>query len=177
MSIADLILALEHQGQLRRFLPPRTRLPAVRRLYLAVPAMKDFDDPHSAANYFSGRSFVEGALTRWVLGGRVWAVERRKKREGGFLKRLEPPPNDVWEVKVTEPRPQVRLFGRFAEADTLILTKFHLRDSLKEKGSSQWGAAMTECDNLWSALFPRIPIYSKSTISDYVTRNCDDYPI
>jgi hypothetical protein len=91
------------------------------------------------------------------------------------LKRLDPPPIEIWEVKVVEPRPQVRLFGRFADRDLLILTKFHLRDKLGDKGSRQWDAAMKECEDTWDAL--GLPLYSKSLIRDYVSGNCDDYPI
>jgi hypothetical protein len=94
-----------------------------RRLYLTSSAMRDFDDPTSAVNMLDGNGFVAAAMTRWVSGGRVYG----NKRRGLFLDRLSGPPPEIWEIRITEPIVQARLFGRFAEPDTLILTKFHTK--------------------------------------------------
>ncbi len=171
-----LIQSLEKAGELRPVLPLRTRRPAKRRAYLTKEAMKDLDDDHSPTNFFAGRHWVQAALMRWVLGDRVWRIRTRgSKWVGGFLKRLDPPPIEIWEVKVVEPKPQVRLFGRFADHDLLIFTKFHLRDKLGDRGSKQWESAMKGCEASWAAL--GLPLYSRSLIEDYVSENCDDYPV
>jgi len=172
MSIKAHIGALEGGGKLRRYVP-RGRHPPKRRLYLAGPAMKDFDDPSSAVNLLVRKGFVEAALTRWTTGGLVWG----DKKKGRFLDRLCPPPPEIWEMRVTEPTVQARLFGRFAEPDTLILTNFHTRSYLGAKGSQAWIAAMNNCAQVWDALLPNHPPFSGSTIHDYVTENCDDFPI
>jgi hypothetical protein len=178
MSIAAVIAQLEAGESIRRYMPARTRLPAKRALFLTRRAMRDFDDPHSPTNFFSNPAQIIAAMDRWVLGQRVWSVERRgQPPAGGFLKRLDPPPHEVWEVRVVEPRPQVRLVGRFAEKDTLLLTGFYLRDRLGDRGSAQWAAAMSDCDNDWNLLFPGIPSFAKATIHEYVSENCDDYAI
>src|ERR1700730_11056289 len=88
---------------------------------------------------------------------------------------LAQPPPEIWEVRVTEPKPQVRLLGRFLEPDTLILTKFHLRDQLGDKESRVWTTAMRDCHHKWTALFPGIPPFRPTTIHHYVTENCDDF--
>jgi hypothetical protein len=85
--------------------------------------MKDFDDPRSAVNLLVGKGYIAAAMTRWVSGGLVYGDNRR----GRYLDRLTSPPPEIWEIRVTEPAVQGRLFGRFAEPDTLILTKFHTR--------------------------------------------------
>jgi hypothetical protein len=69
-----------------------------------------------------GKAYIVAALDRWVLGEKIYGRKR-----GEFLDRLKPPPPDVWEIRVTVPAIQARMFGRFAEPDTLILTKFHTR--------------------------------------------------
>src|SRR5262249_501716 len=99
-----------------------------------------------------------------------------------FLKRLDPPPPEIWEIRVTEPRVHARLFGRFAEPDTLILTKFHGRGVLREKKTkgarkSEWQIVMRECESTWAKLFPGIPPFAGQDIHAYVTDNCDDFPI
>ena len=149
MSIAATIVRLEGAGKLRRY-EPRLRRPLRRRLYLAGAAMRDFDSRSSAVNTLVGKGFVEGALTRWVSGGRIYGDQNR----GLFLDKLSSPPPEVWEIRVTEPVVQARLFARFAEPDTLILTGFHTRGHLGKKGSQNWIEAMQACKECWDELFP-----------------------
>ena len=172
MSTSTTIVSLEGAGKLTRY-TPRTRHPPKRRLYLAQPALKDLTDSQSAVNILVGRGFLEASLTRWVSGGLVYGDEKR----GRFLFRLEAPPPEVWEVRVTEPTIQARLLGRFAEPDTLILTKFYTRQLLGDKGSAAWAGAMGECVSTWTGLFGSIAPFSGTTIHEYVTENCDDFPI
>lgn len=135
--------------------------------------MKDFSNPSSAVNLLVGKGFIESAFTRWVSGDLVYG----DKKMGRFLGRLLPPPPEIWEIRVTEPVVQARLFGRFAEPDTLILTNFHTRRHLGSKGSAPWTQAMANCVNSWDALFPGIPAFEGPDIHAYVTENCDDFPI
>lgn len=150
MAISDKLVALEASDELQRYEPP-TRQPAQRRLYLAAPAQRDLTDPHSAVNALTGRGFIHAALTRWTSGGLVYGDTK-----GRFLCRLSPPPQEIWEIRVSAVD-QARLFGRFAEPDTLILTKFHTRRKLGSRGSSAWVAAMRECEQTWQDLFDSPP--------------------
>jgi hypothetical protein len=172
VSIKAHIAGYEAAGKLRRYVP-RSRHAPRRRLYLASMAMKDFDDPSSAVNLLVGTGFIEAAMARWVSGGLVYGDARK----GRFLDRLCPPPPEIWELRVTEPVVQARLFGRFAEPDTLILTKFHTRQLLGNKGSEGWNQAMNHCEKIWNDLFPDIAPFCASNIHAYVTENCDDFPI
>ena len=171
MSISSNVLALEADGKLTRH-EPRKGLTSRRRLFLAAPAMKDFTDTSSAVNMLVGRGFVEASLTRWTAGGRVFG----NKRRGLFLDRLSPPPPEIWEIRVTEPVVQARLFGRFVGPNTLILTKFYTRQLLGKKGAVSWQNAMAECEETWDGLFDEPP-FSAETIGEYVSENCDDFPI
>jgi len=172
MSISVIITALEMAGRLTRF-TPRIRQPPRWRLYLAAQAVTDFNNSQSAVNLLVGRGYIVGALTRWTAGDRVYGDEKRSR----FLYRLDPPPPEVWEVRVTEPVVQARLLGRFAEPDTLILTKFYTRQLLGRYGSFDWNRAMKECEAVWQDLFGSQPAFSGTSIHDYVSENCDDFPI
>ena len=137
MSIKQRLAQLEALGELTRF-APNLRKPLKRRLFLTKEALHDFESASSATNLLCGRGYIASAMTRWVSGERVFGDKRR----GLFLDRLDPPPPEVWEIRVTAPRPQARLFGRFAEPDTLILKKFHTRPFLGDKGSTNGNRAM-----------------------------------
>jgi hypothetical protein len=135
--------------------------------------MHEFDDANSATNLLCGRGYIEAALAKWTLGERVHSDGKK----GRFLKDLEPPPPEVWEIRVTEPSVQARLVGRFAEPNTLILVKFYTRQLLGDKGSQGWKRAMENCETQWNKLFPNHAPFSGQSIGDYVTENCDDFPI
>ena len=173
ISIQATIASLEAAGKLTRFVPTG-RHPPRRRLYLTNQALKDLNDPSSAVNALVGRGYIVAALTKWTLGERVYADTRQKCR---FLCRLCPPPPEIWDIRVTEPVVQARLFGRFAGPDTLILTKFHTRGMLGDKGSPNWKSAMVACETLWTELFQTVPPFVGGSIHDYVTEKCDDFRI
>lgn len=171
MSIKVKINALVAEGGLLGY-PSRRSQASRRRLYLTALAWDDLMNSNSAVNLLGCRGYIEASLTRWISGGRVYGDTR-----GRFLFRLDPPPPEIWEVRVTEPIVQARLLGRFAEPDTLILTKFMTRPLLGKKGSTAWNSAMAECANSWGVLFGACAPFSAATIHEYVTENCDDFPI
>lgn len=177
MSIIDEIIALEARGSLVRF-EPTSRKPLKRRLFLAEDAVRALNDPSSATNQLTGKGAIMAALEKWVRGGLVHGYKDR----GMFLKRLDGPPAEIWEVKVTEPVVQSRLLGRFAYADTLVLTHFYTRQLLgprtvRGKPSRKWSEAMNKCEATWNQLFPAHPPATGRSIRDFVTENCDDFSI
>lgn len=112
------------------------------------------------------------ALDAWVTGNRMYGDTR-----GRFLFRLDPPPPEIWELRVTEPVVQVRLLCRFAEPDTLIITKMPTRGLLGKKGSQAWTTAMSDCATVWTELFGNLAPFMATDVHNYVTENCDDFPI
>jgi hypothetical protein len=172
MSITATIAGLEAAGKLMRYIPPGNRAPS-RRLFLTEQAVKDLTSPSSATVMLIGRGPLEAALARWCLKQRIVG----NKRRGTFIDRLCSPPSEIWEMRVTEANVQARLFGRFAEPDTLILTAFHTRRLLGNKGSTEWRNAMRRCEATWNSLFGSTQPFSASTIKAYVTENCDDFPL
>ena len=172
MSIRPHVVALEKSVKLKRREPPG--LPARRRLYLTEEAVRDLESADGIVNLMSLRGEVEGGLKRWVHCGRVYVDPNGNPR---FLKPLCPPPPEIWEVRFTDPRVQLRLFCRFAEPNTIIGTKFHTRKMLGSKGSRNWQEAMAACEIKWKQLFPAFDPFSAKTIREYVTENCDDFPL
>lgn len=176
ISTSNLMQHLTDNGYLFPYRPTQlVRARMKRRAFLTRSAVKELTGEQSALMILGGATaiaHIHNALTRWVTGGRVY-----RTADTHFLKDLDPPPPEIWEIRVTEPRPQFRVFGRFLERDTFIVTHFHSRSFLKEKGSAMWEQAMKECANEWVSL-PCMPDpLSGNTIGDYVGENYDDFPI
>lgn len=131
------------------------------------------DNPQSGVNMLmGGNGFIHSALTSWTVGD--W-VHNNGKDQGGFLKRLVPPPPEIWAIRVTFPQPQVRIFGRFAEQDTFIALDMHTRGFLGKKGSSQWRAASSKCATDWATLFPNQLPHQGTSAADYISENYDEF--
>jgi|SRR5579884_2959485 len=144
-----------------------------RQLYLTKALLHKLEDPSSAIASLVGSGIVRAAFSRWTLGQRVYG----DPKGGNFFKRLKAPPPEVWEIRITEPVVQARVFGRFAAPDVFVATEAHTRGMLGRKGSSSWLAACGQCVQDWQRLFPGDQPYSGTTIHHYVTGNCDDFPI
>ena len=115
-------------------------------------------------------------MSRWVLGELVHGDKKR----GLFIDRLEKPPSDVWEMRVTEPIVQARALGFFAEPDALVMMRMHTRGHLGDRHPTQrdnWDEAMDQCWAVWATLFPGEQPLSGVTIHVFVTENVDDFPL
>ena len=176
MSIDQSILNVESDGKLVRYIPQRTLHSAKRRLFMTATAHQQLASARSAINLLNLRGGIDAALTLWTVGDRVLNDGKRKPK-GGFIKRLEAPPPEIWEIRIAYPMPAIRAFGRFAEPDTLILTDFQTRATLGKKGSPAWAAAGRKCETDWISLFGNAAPHTGVRVSDYITENCDDFQL
>lgn len=173
MSVQSALKSLWNAGVLFPYKVPNTRHPSKRRLFLTKAANTARLDSDSATNILCNRGTIEAALARWVSSGQIYGDRKRR-----FITDLLPPPPEIWEIRVLDGQPkQARLLGRFPEPDTLILTSFRTRDLLGDRGSQGWDEAMNDCVAQWEALSPALPLFSANSIREYVTENCDDFPI
>jgi hypothetical protein len=58
-------------------------------------------------------------LVEFIEGGEITVSTDPAEREC-LLKRLRPPPPETWEMRVSEPLPGIRVFGRFACRNTFV---------------------------------------------------------
>ncbi|ETA72362.1 hypothetical protein MesloDRAFT_1232 [Mesorhizobium japonicum R7A] len=150
MSIKTHLNGLVTNGDLYRLeaKPPRRSL---RALYCTPAVMKELNDATSSVNYHKARADCMRVMERWVSGEPI-DVSMSGAGRGAVLARLDPPPPDSWELRVTEPSTQFRIFCQFAEQDTLIATHIRTRGTLLKtkmrtgkNRSSAWTGAMWEC--------------------------------
>lgn len=173
MSILPILLQHAAAGRLFPVVPMRKGAKAVRRAYLTETARKDLNDPNSATVMLTGRPALQAVLENWVTGGHIVAIRKRPQT----LKRLDPPPPEIWELRVTQPVHQARIFFRFAGPDCIVVTNANTRHLLGSLGSPEWAAAMSKSETEWQTLFGTEPPFSAPVISQYVSANCDDFSL
>jgi hypothetical protein len=84
---------------------------------------------------------LEAALSFFVEGGRV---------DENFLKHLDPPKYEHWEIRSRRPRPSLRVFGRFVDHDVFVATPAVARSELGGKWSPRFEHEKLVCEQYWS---------------------------
>ena len=140
-----------------RLVPPERR----RRIYISreIQEFLEGDDP-----------LAEDArvdLERFILGQLIVVALSRDHKQCRMA-RLDRPEEEVWEIRVYEADPQVRLFGRFAHRDIFVaLVGPEDRDYLEDEDFDE---IKRVCQVEWDRLFGNLnrPV-SGGDIHDYIS--------
>jgi hypothetical protein len=108
--------------------------------------------------------FVEGRLISVSLDSPYI------KPKDTYLARLDPGRDEVWEIRSRVPRPGIRVFGRFADVDHLILLNWGYRDPLGGPGSREFEIELRKCKAEWRKLFPSYDAHSGDSVHEYVSK-------
>lgn len=158
-----------HTAGALHFWTPLLPGPHVRVLYVATDLLdeirSDERDPYRMGQ-------LHRDFDRFCQGGLITIGYGRESR--CLMKPLDPRADEVWELRSRDPRPQVRVFGRFAAPDVFVATNAEYRDELGEPDltrweGNNWPAEILRCKARWRVLVPgQAPIRGDS-IHDYIT--------
>jgi hypothetical protein len=106
-------------------------------------------------------------LDRFIGGERI-AVMLFPRTRGAttYLKRLDPVRDEVWEIRSCDPKPGVRVLGRFSEPDFFIGLAWDFHENLR---GASWEPLRQSCLSQWNALFPHHAAYNGKTAHEYVS--------
>lgn len=99
------------------------------------------------------------------------AEDPYKKPKSTYMARVDPPRDEVWDIRSRDPKPGVRVLGCFCETDTFIALVWDYRALLNGPGSREWRDLIVKCKAEWRKLFHPYQPHSGSKISDYVSKN------
>ena len=170
MSIVDLIEARVTEGELIRLTPVLKGDPVKRLIYVTTDIYEYLDGAwgDEADERRAGR--LRGDLERFIKGEVVslaFAMPYNHPKTT-YLSRLDPVEDEIWEIRSIDPQPSIRVFGRFACPDLLVLTNFALRKNLGGPRSREFRDEMVRCATEWKRLFHTYPPYKGDTGHDYV---------
>jgi hypothetical protein len=175
MSIRDQVNDCCKDGRLFRLTGLLPGRPELREAYVSPDLYKlilfsDEDRWIATAQAFA--HFIEGRL--------VVLPHEEKHHRGAFMLRLrinriaKPPPPEIWEVRVTDPEPGIRVFGRFFERDAFVAFTWQDRLDLGNpytewKAREAWWAAAQRCRVRWANHFGSLKPLSGKYPNDYLT--------
>jgi hypothetical protein len=169
MIISTAIEAAKASGGLIPFIPPLTGL-SRPRAFLMTKRLKEqiseglvspdakrverWDRLRADIAYYVGNGLVTWSLMRW----------------------LDPKKFEHWELRSVRPRPSLRVFGRFAEADVFIGTHMVERAPLGGKWSLNWELEKLICEDEWNQALPGCAPFRASSYEEYITENAYRFP-
>jgi hypothetical protein len=132
---------------------------SARRMVYVSPAVFEFlkSDRHLAAE--SEADFAD------VILGERFDVALELDHQYCLMARLDPPSDEVWEVRIYDTRPQLRFFGRFVACNvfvTLIGPVGRIGKTLR------WNQIKNKCISEWNTLFTYPPVRGDD-INAYLT--------
>lgn len=171
MSISDVINDAIARGQIFRVEPRMESEPMVRALYASLEVRRLMFGPwlNDEEDRLSGNLWA--AFDRFVVGHRIPVSLNSpfKKPKDTYLSRMDPTRNEVWEIRIRDPRPAIRVFGRFAYRDCFVVFNWGLRKELGGPSSREFQQQVHICLSKWRQIFPSYNAFSGDTVDEYIS--------
>jgi hypothetical protein len=132
MSIRATIRDWERDGELV-LMPPVLPFESLERVLFCSRnvwlALDGEDSPRGKSNMARARA----TLDAYVAGKRIAVRLPPSKNVKADLALLDDPLDEIWEFRCTSAKPQIRVFGRFAEQDLFIALIMRTKNSAAHK--------------------------------------------
>lgn len=92
-----------------------------------------------------------------------------KKKKTAYMSPLNPTADEVWQIRSRDPKPAIRVFGRFSERDVFIALTWGFREKLGGPGSREWRDARERCKTEWRNLFHPYNPHSGNQPDEYIS--------
>lgn len=130
----------------------------MRQMYVSEEIHGLLVGPWAEPEWEERFNYLRADLDRFIEGSLIPIAREPYKGKTSYMLRLQPPADEVWEIRSRDPEPSIRVFGRFAEKDIFIALTWALRADLKHPGSREWRDASVGCKTDWIKLFhPYLP--------------------
>lgn len=105
-------------------------------------------------------------LDAFISGQKIGVAPRPYQTRGSLLAQLGPERDEVWEIRSCDPKPGIRVFGRFFEVDHFVALTWYEKDD-----DLDYSFAIRECRAKWRKLFHPYEPLSGSSPNDYLSGN------
>ena len=104
----------------------------------------------------------------FVAGGYVTvAQDPFDKDASSIMARVHPVESEIFDFRCLDPKPQIRILGRFAASDTFIALAWDFRDDI------DWDEIVSETEATWNELFPDTNPLKRDNINGYISYNVE----
>lgn len=169
MSIRELIHQQIRAGELFLVRPSVEGDPIERNMFVSSEVHKLLVGPWESEEEEKRCNQLKGDLDHFITGGRIGVCLGIRKHQNAYMARLDRDGagDDVWEIRSADPKPGIRIFGRFAEIDTFIGLTWWQRKLISNP--RQWALRKRECKAAWNRLLLAYQPHSGENASDYIS--------
>lgn len=173
------ILFLCEQKLLFPINPQIGERPNSRCLFVSSLVWKALNPPYESEKDGIRMGRTLAMLDNFVEGRRISVRLPPSKKVDAYIALLDKADEEIWEIRVRDPRPGVRIFGRFACLNVFIgllpVYREDLTDSKaikpKEAEDKLWNQAKLRCRSEWEKLFPLVAPHTGKIPHDYISNN------
>ncbi len=158
MSIEDEINALGRAGVLHELEPVFASPKRRRKVWLSSPVNSMIDGPWDTRKEEFRWGYVRADLEALIQGPLITVATDPRRARDAQMSQLLPPSDEVWDVRCRDPRPGIRILGRFALKDVFIGLTWEPRLFLKDFDSPEWTNAIAKCQQEWNRRFWNQPL-------------------
>jgi hypothetical protein len=173
MSLRDEINVHMQATPKRLFhLPPLFGSTAAVRTMIVVPDIYREAQPDAWPNNRKGQRLgqMRTDLDRFTKNDRIpIALFPKRKPPSTYLARLDPVTNEVWDIRSIDPKPGIRILGRFSERDTFVALVWDFHENVC--GRTAWAAFGEHCLQEWNRLFPVTGPHTGTSANAYLSNN------
>jgi hypothetical protein len=152
--------------QLHLFVP---ELPEKREIYITPTLNVLLHGPWGNASWekrwYRARQqlddFIDG-----LLMDRIFVRSASRKKSSAFMSRLDPDSDEIWEIRVRDPKPGLRIFGSFICQDTFVALTSAPHECLNNE--DDWNRTIQEYKGEWTRHFSSTA-FRGSYPNDYLT--------
>jgi hypothetical protein len=176
MSIRDEIASRVAEGRLRHLPHSILSVPQVRSLFVSEEVGRIVFQPWANDSEGLRFSLLRAQLDVFTAGGLISvAQDPFKKPKATYMARVDPPADEVWDIRSIDPKPAIRVLGCFSEMNLFIALVWEYRKPLGGLDSRQWRDFRERCKAEWRKLFPTYEPLSGKTSNDYASGIIDVY--
>lgn len=176
MSIRAAITAHIEAGRLYQVLPAIPGDLVERTLVISEEVNQLIDGPWVSSTLERRANRLRADLEAFVKGDWIGVSLTPHAHKTAYMGRLDAPKDEVWDVRSRDPKPGLRVFGRFAEVDLFIgftwqprSVEWADRRPLGNGTSLEWHFEIIECQQQWGSLFPTYTPKHGAEIHDYIS--------
>jgi hypothetical protein len=168
MSIRDAIAEAVDQGELAQLPHLLPGVAAVRHVFVTGEVWDFVGGPALPKELATKAAEGRRMLDSFTAGNRiVVSLSPHQKPSHCQLSRNDPTQDGVWELRIRDPKPQVRIFGCFAECDVFIALSVTAKSDLI--GKLAYPLAVADNASIWGGLFPSHPPVTGDDINAYIS--------
>ena len=169
MSIRIEVANRLKEGSLFLVQPQTTTSPCVRTIFASEIVWNALSGPWNSVKDERRLGRARASLDNFIEGRLIAVRFPPSKSVEAFIAILDAPREEIWEIRVRDPNPGVRILGRFSEADVFIALLPIYREDLKT--NRDWNDAKRRCHIEWRKLFPAENPHTGTHAHDYITNN------